>query len=94
MEKQISKFCMPADDMNRKGESGVETVNEFISHDTKMASRRVMQMVSDGRIRNHKMGDAASSYHNDREERELNNFMRFIFTRNFYDIMQLHGGIN
>lgn len=69
-------------------------INEFVSGETKMVSRKVMQMVEDGRIRNHKMVNISAIHHGDIEDRELNNYRRFLLTRNFYDIVHLYGKAN
>lgn len=66
-------------------------VNELVSEETKQTSDRVMKMVKAGRIRNHKLSNTSLIHHGDLEAQELNNYMRFISTRNCYNILNLCG---
>ncbi len=65
--------------------------NEFVTEATKNASSKMMQMIRDGKIRNHKLGNTASVHHGKLEEQELENYLQFLFTRNCYDVIHLYG---
>lgn len=68
--------------------------NEFVSEETRAVSGRMMQLIKEGKIRNHKLGNTSAIHHGALEERELGNFKGFLKTRNFYDIMQLCGRVD
>lgn len=70
------------------------TVNEYISEETRQVSERMMQMIGEGKLRNHKLSNTSAIHHGDLEERELGNYIRFLSTRNFYDAMLLCGQVD
>lgn len=70
------------------------TANEFVTTETRNVSRRMMQMVMNGKIRNHKIGNTASVHHGEPEEQELENYLKFLLTRNCYDVLHLYGWDN
>ena len=70
------------------------TVNEYISEETKQVSERIMRMIEEGKLRNHKLSNTAAVHHGDLEERELGNNLRFLSTRNFYNAMFLCGQVD
>lgn len=65
--------------------------NEYVSGLVKEKSKRAMQMVLDGRIRCHKLGGNGQIHYGEVEERETENYIRFLRTRNFYDVMHIVG---
>lgn len=69
-------------------------MNEYVSEETRQVSSKMMRMIREGKIRNHKMGNTAAVHHGDLEERELGNYLRFLSTRNCYDVIHLYGQDN
>lgn len=69
----------------------MELVNEFVSDATMQISERLMQMMREGKIRNHKLANTSTIHHGDLEEQELEAYKRFLLTRNFYNTIQLCG---
>lgn len=67
--------------------------NEFVTEGTREVSERMMQLIREGKIRNHKLGNTSAIHHGALEEKELGNFKNFLKTRNFYDIMLLLGQV-
>lgn len=65
--------------------------NEFVSEETKQISDRMLQMIKDGRIRNHKLSNTSMVHHGDLEEQELSNYKKFLSTRNCYNVLNLYG---
>lgn len=69
-------------------------VNEYVSEETRQVSGRMMQMIKEGKIRNHKLSNTSAVHHGALEEAELGNYKKFLFTRNFYDVIELCGRVD
>lgn len=69
-------------------------INEYVSEETRQISKRMIRMIKEEKIRNHKLGNTSAIHHGDLEERELGTYIRFAYTRNFYNVMQLSGRMN
>lgn len=66
-------------------------VNEFVTESTRQVSGRMMEMLKEGKIRNHKLGNTSAIHHGALEEKELGEYIQFLSTRNFHVIMELVG---
>ena len=69
-------------------------VNEFVTQETRQVSERMMEMIHEGKIRNHKLGNTSAVNHGALEEKELKKKKKFLLTRNFYNLEQLIGRID
>ena len=66
-------------------------VNEFVTENTRQVSGRMMEMIKEGKIRNHKLGNTSAIHHGALEEKELGEYIQFLSSRNFHMIMELEG---
>lgn len=72
----------------------MSVTNEYVSEETRQVSSRMMQMIQEGKIQNHKLGNTSAIHHGDLEEQELGNYLRFLPTRNAYNVVQLYGQVD
>lgn len=67
---------------------------EGISNETRTITGHIMEMIRNGRIRNHKLSQIPSACDTDRELHELQNYRAFLISRNGYNTLQLTGHDN